>query len=231
MLHPNRELTISGRHAGPEYAHCYGEAALQESNTAAHTDRQCLRRVRWRWRVRVLSDLVACDGRKALLPKWWPNQVIAPADPSGWRAITLAAHTSNTKLVSTQLQPSPLHLAVGSVVASVHPVDLQLGMCTALDGDLVHLVELNEVDCRDVYRAHVASTDWSSTNKLLTHPRIRAFISLGRSYAINKARAMVIDHVLPPLAGSTSRRKVPGGDCSMGATRRLRALIFSLTVS
>ena len=238
MMHPNRELTISGRHAGPEYAHCYGDAALQESNTAAHTDRQCLRRARWRWRVRMLSDLVACDGR-TLLPKWWPNQVIASADPSGWRAITLAAHTSNTKLVSTQLQPPPLHLAVGSVVASVHPVDLQLGMCTALEGDLVHLVELNEVDCRAVYRAHVASTDWSSTNKLLTHPRIRAFISLGRSYTINKARVMVIDHVLPPLAGPTSRRKVPGGDCSMfgaitqgtgkyatSATRRLRALIF-----
>jgi hypothetical protein len=112
--------------------------------------------------VRVLSDLVACDGR-TLLPKWWPNQVIASADPGGWRAIALAACTSSTKLVPTQLQPSPLHLAVGSVVASVHPVDLQLGMCTALEGDLVHLVELNEVNCRAVYRAHVASTDWSST--------------------------------------------------------------------
>jgi hypothetical protein len=29
-----------------QYAHCYGDAALQESNTAAHTDRQCLRRAR-----------------------------------------------------------------------------------------------------------------------------------------------------------------------------------------
>jgi hypothetical protein len=65
-------------------------------------------------------------------------------------------------------------------------------MCTALEGDLVRLVELNEVDCiswnsRAVYRAHVASTDWSSTNKPLTHPRTRAFISPGRSYTINKA--------------------------------------------
>jgi hypothetical protein len=106
-------------------------------------------------------------------------------------------------------------------------------MCTALEGDLVHLVELNEVNCRDVYRAHVASTNWSSTNKLLTHPRIRAFTSLGRSYTINKARAMAMTTFfrLWPAQRPVERCRGVIVQCLVPsrraqATRRLRALIF-----
>jgi hypothetical protein len=50
-----------------------------------------------RWRVRVLSDLVAYGGR-ALLPKWWPNQVVAPAELSGWRAIALVSELRRAAL-------------------------------------------------------------------------------------------------------------------------------------
>jgi hypothetical protein len=37
-------------------------------------DRDQLRTARWRWRVRMVSDLVAMDGKPLLpQPQWWPG--------------------------------------------------------------------------------------------------------------------------------------------------------------
>ena len=81
MVHPLHELSLQGRQAGPEYTHIPGDFAIQESGHIEPGDRAHLRTARWRWRIRMASELVACDGN-TLLPLWWPNQSIATQDPA-----------------------------------------------------------------------------------------------------------------------------------------------------
>jgi hypothetical protein len=85
MMHPLHELTLSGSTAGPEYTITHGDFALQESSKLEPEGHSRLRDARYRWRVRMASELVACDGC-TLLPKWWPKQSIATKDPSQWMA-------------------------------------------------------------------------------------------------------------------------------------------------
>jgi hypothetical protein len=86
----------------------------------------------------------------------------------------------------------------------------------AVEGCYMSMLELVEVDSGELRVRQAASADWKNTNKLLTNCNIRALRGTGRSYAISTARAMVIDHVLPPHATATAGKKVPSDtNCSM----------------
>ena len=117
---------------------------------------------------------------------------------------------------------------------------ITIGLCMAVNGYTMLMLQLEEVDRTTLRRNQAASSDWHDTNKLLTNTNIRALRSTGRSYAISTNRSIVIDHILPPCASATSTKKVPGPtNCSMygaitigtgkygkTAKNRIRALIF-----
>ena len=131
-------------------------------------------------------------------------------------------------------------MEVGSIIARENMGVVTIGLCTAVNGYIMDMLQLEEVGRKTLRDSQTASADWHETNKLLTNTNIRALRSTGRSYAISTTRSVVIDHVLPPHASATSKKKVPGPtNCSMygaitrgrgkfgkTAKNRTRALIF-----
>ena len=90
-------------------------------------------------------------------------------------------------------------IEIGAVVASVNEGRVRLGICTALQGCYARVLGLAAVESNALRSAHAASLDWLDTNKLLENTHIRALMSSGRTYAVSSARAIVIDHIVPPL--------------------------------
>jgi hypothetical protein len=93
MMNGSRELQLSGRGLG-HTPPASGDRALQESpHIDGVADRDHLRTARWRWRVHMVSDLVAMDGR-TLLPQWWPEPARSREPKQGWRLVVMAANIS-----------------------------------------------------------------------------------------------------------------------------------------
>ena len=106
----------------------------------------------------MASELVACDGN-TLLPPWWPNQSIAMQDPEGWRIIMVAVGATGTHMPRTVNIRDNRPMKVGSIIARENEGAITIGLCTAVNGYTMNMLQLEEVDRRKLPGCQTASAD------------------------------------------------------------------------